>query len=1102
MFNWFPLRLRTDLSFLQSFIKPKEAAKKCSSLGYSACAITDIDSVSGCVDFYKSCKENGIKPILGCEFSNKYIVLSKNLNGWKKLMLAVSDKNTEVCYGSDHICISGYYGSELANLILSPEAYSAESFEHAKSFLRENWKQIACDYIRYHRKLFGDSFFVSIEKMDNNFHAANVLAECFVELNKEIVDQGVESIIIPSNDCRYIDRENSYCHKILLCSHQKTTFPEVQKKIQNHTSFKDRHFFLSDSYHIPSPDDIKRVYRNIDLSCYDYIYNACEDYNILSDPMLPNFECPGGISEIDHLKELCRVGWKTKLNTEQKKSEKYIKRIRDEELPIIEEANLAGYFLIVQDVVNYVRNRGWLPGPGRGSAAGCLISYLIGITEIDPIPFNLLFSRFYNASRKGSLPDIDIDVPSEYRDEVIAYIKSKYGEERVSQMVTYGRLQGRSAIKEVMRVENSVSFAEMNEITKYIPDEAKIADELEEMEDKSIIRWSLINNSKHLSKWCILHEDGTLTGDLAEIFATAMKIEGTYKSQGKHAAAVVIAPESLKNFCPMIEDKDGNKIAGFEMSDLDAVGILKLDVLGVDILSKVMKIAQDKNLNINDFSDMNVWEKILCEGDTQGVFQLESQLGKTWSKRLKPRNLEEGSALIAVIRPGCLQSYIDGKSLTWHYINRKNKVDPVTYLHPSLEPILKDTYGILVYQEQAMLIAREIAGFSEQEADSLRKAIVKKLPELMAKLKIQFLDGCKKVGKVNEQDAGQIFDWIEASQRYSFNKSHSVSYAVNSYWSAYCKYYNQEKFYEVYLNHSARKQDSQEEIRLLVTDAKLHNIEVAPASLSNFNLEFTKTDNSKIYFGVSHIKDVGETECRKLIDLIHGEIKDLTWMQILMGFAKVLNKRAFMALVYSGALQGANNKTFRNKMAYEYDIWRNLSDREVDYIKTVFDKNKDLLWHINALINGLNINSNRLQTVIGLKRILESPTQSLEDEIGWIADIEKKYLGVSLTFNKADSISLDISTASCKDVFNCAVRGEVRLAVQVNTVREHKTKKGENMAFLSIEDSSATIDSVVVFPEAYNQYRNVLYEGNTVIITGKPSSKNDGSLIVEKVLQV
>jgi DNA polymerase-3 subunit alpha len=1101
--NWFPVRLHTDLSFLQSFIKPKVATKKCADLMYKACAITDIDSVSGCVDFYKSCKESGIKPILGCEFSNKYIVLAKNLNGWKKLMLAVSDKNTEVCYGNDHICISGYYGSELASLILAPEAYSAESFEHAKSFLIDNWKETACDYIRNHRKLFGDSFFVSIEKMDDNFHAANVLAECFVELDKEIVAQGIETIIIPSNDCRYVDREDSYCHRILLCSHQKTTIPEINKKIQNHVSFKDRHFFFSGCYSIPSSFDIEAKYPNHSGDIFSRIYDICEDYNILSDPMLPSFECPGGISEIEYLKELCRDGWKTRLTPEQRKSDQYISRMRDEELPVIEEANLAGYFLIVQDVVNYVRSRGWLPGPGRGSAAGCLISYLIKITGINPIPFDLLFSRFYNASRKGSLPDIDIDVPSEHRDEVIAYIKAKYGEDKVAQMVTYGRLQGRSAVKEVMRVEGNVSFAEMNEITKYIPDEAKIADQLEEMEDKSILRWSLINNAKSLSKWCVLNEDGTLSGDLADTFKTAMKIEGTYKNQGKHAAAVVIAPESLKNFCPMIEDKDGNKIAGFEMSDLDAVGILKLDVLGVDILSKVMKIAQDKNLDINDFSDMNVWDKILCEGDTQGIFQLESNLGKTWSKRLKPKQLSDLSDLIAIIRPGCSQSYINGESLTWHYIKRRNNVYPVTYLHPSLEPILKSTYGILVYQEQAMLIAREIAGFSEQEADSLRKAIGKKLPELMAKLKIQFLDGCKKVGKVNEQDAGQIFDWIEASQRYSFNKSHSVAYAVNAFWSAYCKYHNQEKFYEVYLEHSSRKQDSQEEISLLVSDAKLHGIEVAPASLSNFNLGFLKTDCNKIYFGISHIKDVGATECKKLSSYLEtSNVKDLTWMQILLEFAPILNKKAFIAMASTGVFHGKNNKTFRNRMIYEYGIWRNLSDREITYIKSIFNKDKDLLWHIDMLISGLNITSNRLSTVVGLKRILENPTQRLEDEIAWIADEEKKYYGTALTFNKADSISVDAATASCKDVFNCSIRGNVRLAVHVKSVREHKTKDGENMAFLCIEDSSASIDSVVVFPEAFHKYYGVLYEGNTVIINGKPSVKNDGSLIVESVWQV
>lgn len=1096
---WVPLRTHTDLSFLRSFGKSKHIATRCSELKYQACAITDIDSVSACVDFYKSCKEKEIKPILGCEFSNKFTVVCKNRDGWTKLIQSISEIENideDMFSEGNHVIISGYYGSSLASAILSEEAYMAESYEHAKSFLREDWEYLANGYINSMQTSTDNNFYIAIELLDKNFYAAQVLTECF----RKIASENNNCRLVASNDCRYSKPEEAEYHNILLCSYHKTTLPDIRKKIQSHIRFDDRHFFLSNTYCIPS--DLS-PYADKEIANAKEIADSCEDYNILSSPALPSFDCPNGMTEIEYLKELCRKGWKEILTREQQKSETYIKRIRDEELPVIEEANLSGYFLIVQDIINYVRSRGWLPGPGRGSAAGCLISYLIRITQVDPIPFNLLFSRFYNASRKGSLPDIDIDVPAEHRDEIIAYIKSKYGHDKVCQMATFGRLQGRSAIKEVMRIEGGVSFAEMNEITKYIPDEARIADELEEMENKSIILWALMNNSKELSKWCSLAEDGTLFGDYAEIFRKAIKIEGSYKSQGKHAAGVVIASQPLKNLCPMVKDKDGNLIAGFEMSDLEAISLVKFDILGVDILSKVMKVSKDKNLNINDFFDASVWEDILCEGDTQGVFQLESQLGKSWAKRVKPKSIEELSDLIAIIRPGCLESYIDGKSLTWHYVNRKNKVDPVTYLHPALEPVLKNTYGILVYQEQSMMIARDIAGFTEQEADSLRKAIGKKLPELMAKLKVDFLNGCKKVGTVNEQEAAQIFDWIEASQRYSFNKSHSVCYAINGFWSAYCKKYNLDKFYEVYLNHSERKQDSQEEIRLLVADAKLHGVDVLPPSLSHFYLDFTITAPSQIHFGVSHIKDVGKTECQKITSILDQDISKLSWIEILASFGSTLNRRACIGLISTGALCGVNNRTPRNKMLYEYDSWKGLSDREREYITGNIVVGKELADHVDSVINNLKIQSNRLQQVLGVKKCLINPTSSLIDEIGWVADIEKKYFGVSLTFSKSDSVDSNIVNASCKDVYNNAVRHSTAvMAVSINSIREWKGKNGQQMAFLSVEDSSATLDSVVIFSEAYELYKDVLYEGNTVIIMGKPSKKKDGSLIVEKVCQV
>lgn len=404
----------------------------------------------------------------------------------------------------------------------------------------------------------------------------------------------------------------------------------------------------------------------------------------------------------------------------------------------------------------------------HNSAAGCLISYLIGITGIDPIPHKLLFSRFYNSSRAGSLPDIDLDVESAKRGEIIEYIKSKYGAEKVSQMVTFGCLMGRSALKEVLRIEDVVSFAEMNDITAYIPNEAEIADDLESSGETSIIRWSLINRPNKFAQWCQIEEDGSLTGDLAEYFEKAIKLEGTPKSQGKHAAGVIISSQPLAKICPMVRDKDGNPVAGFEMGSLESLGHVKFDILGIDFLDKIAEIARDGNLNINDFEDKQTWES-LCNGDTKGVFQLERQ--SRWTKALKPQNIDHLSALTAIIRPGVVEAIEDGKPMTKHYIDRKNLVEEMPSIHSDLDAILKDTYGVLVYQETAMLLAREIAGFSLNEADLLRKAIGKKKVDLMTKVKNEFMTKAKELGKYSEEIYTKIFDWIEKSQRYSFNAS-------------------------------------------------------------------------------------------------------------------------------------------------------------------------------------------------------------------------------------------------------------------------------------------------------------------------------------------
>lgn len=538
--KWFPLCNYTHYSLGLGFSKPKELTKKCAENKYVACGIADYKSLSGAVAFYKACIDNDIKPIIGCSFDG-FSLFAKNKNGWFDLIELISsldeDKNldnkllTTICDRKNLICIS-------KNPALSP--------------------------------ISGKDFYL-------------------------------KSDLFP--DTYYVNREDSNLHRIILCSGMKLTMRKANENIQNGKLLEYQDFFEFSEFFLRDNSEISELLLqdSDNINLFEDIYNKCEKYDILSKPMLPKFPTPNGETEEEYLKEICRQGWRkllnqsNKINTEEKK-QAYLSRFL-EEFEVIKNANLFGYFLIVQDIIKYVNESGWMSGPGRGSAGGCLISYLIEIIKIDPIEFDLLFSRFYNAGRNTedhiSLPDIDIDVPASKRDEVISYLKSKYGNENVSQMLTFGRLQGRSAIKEVLRIREACGFSEMNEITKNIPDEAAISDQLQEMddEDRSIIRWALINRQEELRDFCFINSNGELDGDYAEYFAEAIAIEGTFKTQSKHAAGVVISANNLNKVCPMVNQKNGDeKIAGLEMEDLEALGHVKLDVLGLSLLDKLMYI--------------------------------------------------------------------------------------------------------------------------------------------------------------------------------------------------------------------------------------------------------------------------------------------------------------------------------------------------------------------------------------------------------------------------------------------------------------------------------------------------------------------------------
>ncbi len=559
-------------------------------------------------------KSKNIKPILGCEIyvckqdshikdkSNSelshFLLLAKNLLGWRTLINIVSETNkadnfyhkprisfnrlTEFLDGNI-IGFCGHLGSFLSDIVESN---------------KDNYLTEAVSYIDHMKEIFGkDNFFLEAQLIDQHFNKSqSQMTEVMRGLS-----QRTKTKIIATPDAHYCEKQDAVDQRILLCNNLKTTLIDINKKMLANESIPMECFFRSDNYHIPDMEEMESIHTQEELENTFYVDSMCEEYSILNKPLLPAFECPNNSNPEEYLRQLCRDGWREKIMNDIPESEhtRYADRVKLE-LDILQKAGLSSYFLIVQDIVNYVKDNSWLPGPGRGSAAGCLVSYLIGITEIDPIKYNLLFERFYNEGRNTaghiSMPDIDVDVPINKRENIIEYIKSKYGIDKVSQMITFNTMKGRGALKEVLRVYGNVTFDEMNKITKFIPDEAKIADELQEMKEDtgeaSIIRWALENNVDKLKEWCYISSDGSLMGPLAKRFEQAIRLEGTKSNQSKHAAGVVISSQKLDQVCPMIYDsKNKQSIAGMEMQDLEALGLIKFDILGVAMLDKIMTVS-------------------------------------------------------------------------------------------------------------------------------------------------------------------------------------------------------------------------------------------------------------------------------------------------------------------------------------------------------------------------------------------------------------------------------------------------------------------------------------------------------------------------------
>jgi DNA polymerase-3 subunit alpha len=527
----------------------------------------------------------------------------------------------------------------------------------------------------------------------------------------------------------------------------------------------------------------------------------------------------------------------------------------------------------------------------------------------------------------------------------------------------------------------------------------------------------------------------------------------------------------------------------------------KFEVL--DKSGEFPKIKFSPKLSNISLECYKTWE-LISEGNTKGCFQLESRLGQTMARKLKPQNIEQLSGLISILRPGCLEAHRDGKSVSNHYIDKKNGLESIDYFHPALEPILKHTYSEMIYQEQAMSIAKELAGFNLQEADDLRKAIGKKQADKMAKVRKKFIEGSKQTGKLSEPEAEQIFEWIEKSQRYLFNASHSISYAMNAYLSAYAKAHFPKIFFASYLRFAKDKIDPQQEIKELVRNSMEMDIEVHIPDFRNLN-ELFILKNQKIYFGLTDIKGVGQSVYKKILELTKNtNVNDITWPQMVGNILMNINSVAAKALISSGAFD--YYKKNRSEMLFEYEICSGLTKKEQTvfsiYSKTMIESS--IIDILNILYTETKLIRGRKETIANYIGSLGHPPYSLIDKIEWLSDQENELLGVGITCSKLDVYDISMANCNCKTFKTSLLKENIVLVGEIGNVNITKTKSGKNpgleMAFVTIEDQYGTLDSVVFFPEQFSQYRSYLFIGNILVFSGNKSKSKDG-LIVEKCFE-
>ncbi|RLA78626.1 MAG: DNA polymerase III subunit alpha, partial [Deltaproteobacteria bacterium] len=868
------LHLHSQYSLLDGAIRFEELFPLLETYGMKAVALTDHGNMFGAIEFYHEAKKHGIKPILGCEVyvapKNRFekdgdpfhlILLATDAQGYRNLSHLVSlgylegfyhkpriDWELLERYNRGLIALTSCLKGEIPSLLLQGRYEEAKQRAGAL------------------KELFDEGRFY-LELQDNGLEEQKRVNEGLVRLSREL---GVK--VVATNDCHYLRRSDALLHDVLLCI-------QTGKNLQDPKRLR----FSSDQFHLRPPEEMEALFSHVPEAVKNTLEVAerCELELQLGQYHLPHFEPPGGASLEDYLRELATHGLRRRLSERKvADADPYWKRL-SEELQVINSMGFAGYFLIVADFVNYAKERGIPVGPGRGSAAGSLVAYALRITDIDPLEHGLLFERFLNPERV-SLPDIDVDFCYECRDEVIRYVMDKYGHDKVAQIITFGKMQARAVVRDVGRVLG-LPYREVDLIAKLIPAGPNVT-----------LREALEVEPR-------LKEMAARDERVAQLLEFAQRLEGMVRHASTHAAGVVIANRPLMDYLPLYRAPGGEVTTQFAMKDVERIGLVKFDFLGLKTLTMMRRIvdlvAKRKGevveLNGLPLDDEETYQ-LLSSGDTTGVFQLESQGMRELLRKLKPSTFKDLVALVALYRPGPL-----GSGMVEDFIKRRHRKGQIRYPHPALKEVLEETYGVIVYQEQVMMAASRLADFSLGEADLLRRAMSKKDPQEMARLRERFVEGAVRKG-VDRQKASEIFDLMAKFAEYGFNKSHSAAYALVAYQTAYLKAHYPQEFMAALLTADM---DNSDKVMRYITECREKGIEVLPPDVNHSSWEFTVEGDCppKIRYGLGAIKNVGRQAVEAILEAREGgPFRDLFDFCRRVDSRRV-NRRAVESLIKAGA---------------------------------------------------------------------------------------------------------------------------------------------------------------------------------------------------------